>query len=272
MPTLNNNETFGMTVEYCFAELNNDVTSIDINRIDLSIKNRILADPNFQTFINNNPNLNTLQYCGQKGSPVDFKDSANQTYSFKTNTTSDKICPQKIGQPSKKRFYELVYQPLKRNLQTENQNQLNRLHQLLSNLLPHEMIDIIGTYLIKPIPVMSNPPKDQEIKNFILEHPIPLVNLYASNLFCCDYLVYVTLEKNNTFTFNLYSKENLIFILDENTNYKFTNNLTKKKSTTLQIKKNGNEISIGEFQLHSNRNNVKFRFYWKNLIHFRNSG
>ena len=86
------------------------------------------------------------------------------------------------------------------------------------------------------------------------------MNNYLKYLFDCDYLLWIYIEK----------KEYMYKILSYDATYKFK----KDKFTFTKNLENWNEsntvkyygITIGEFQVHNNRNCLKFRFDMKNLI------
>lgn len=105
-----NNETFGITVEKTLCQLFNDTEGenrISDDRIDSQILSTI--KPQLALFIKNQ-NIPNLKYCGERQNKSDFINPLNQkTYSIKTNKNNDKVCPQIIGQPTKKTFKEKLY-------------------------------------------------------------------------------------------------------------------------------------------------------------------
>lgn len=106
---------------------------------------------------------------------------------------------------------------------------------------------------------------DNDIKNYIVDNTEKIIKEYYKNLFCCDITIYWNITKAKTF--NIIHKNTLMAtdIFDYTpTKYTFTH-INKKKewneSSTLKI----NKKSIGEFQIHNNRNCIKFRFHFANL-------
>jgi hypothetical protein len=104
---------------------------------------------------------------------------------------------------------------------------------------------------------------DLDRKQFIESNVLKLVNRYWKELFCCDYLLWLYLDKQKW-------------------EYKFFNEtmVTKspfKDSTKFSFTRTGEDwnegstvkydgISIGEFQFHNNRNCIKFRFILINVL------
>ncbi len=99
---------------------------------------------------------------------------------------------------------------------------------------------------------------DVKVKQWIINHPTILFKEYFKNLFCCDYILWVHNErvlivksstiaykrmKNSEFTFSQSAES-----WNESSSYRYNN------------------LSIGEFQFHSNRDCIKFRFNLRNLL------
>ena len=111
-------------------------------------------------------------------------------------------------------------------------------------------------YLIKNMDTFSK----QDFKKLVFDNIDELMNNYLKYLFDCDYLLWIYIEK----------KEYMYKILSYEATYKFK----KDKFTFTKNLENWNEsntvkyygITIGEFQVHNNRNCLKFRFDMKNLI------
>lgn len=167
--------------------------------------------------------------------PIDFMLEGDKTLSVKSNMRSaGKIAPQKIGQPTASTFWEL---------------------------LPHL------------VPEGSDPKKlsygdsAKLFKQVALSDTVELLTEYWKNLFDCDYLIYIcdvltdTNRLSSAPTVRLYEKSHSPNW--DKAKITFTQNLaTWNESCT--VKHNG--ISIGEFQVHNNRNCFKFRFNISGLI------
>ena len=98
-----------------------------------------------------------------------------------------------------------------------------------------------------------------QLKRFIKNNLLFMFNIYFKNLFCCDYLLWV--YKNKEITYRLIKKPKALKI--KSNLLKLNKNITKW--TESNILKYHNK-SIGVFQMHNNRNCIKFRFYMNNLL------
>jgi hypothetical protein len=135
--------------------------------------------------------------------------------SAKTTKKNGKVCPQVIGQPTKKKFCNFFG------------------------------IDIILNV--------------EQIKEYIMDNIKILLKIYALNTFDCS-IVYYNKYKNLLLFIKL--KENINW-----TNYdiKFSHiNKNKKwnESSCISI----NNVTIGEFQVHNNRDCIKFRWAFENIL------
>jgi len=240
----NNNETFGMCCEEAFCRVFKLENQIEKTRIDEDTVNKI--QPILDKFVKDN-NVPSLIYTGKKGNSVDFKDINNKTYSLKSNKEKGfKVCPQNIGQISRKKFTENVY------------------YKLTKEDDPDYMLD------------------NDSIKEFILKYPKKLFKLYYKNLFCCDNLIHIKINPKTIIDVIYVEKIKLPKL--NNNDFIFTKNINNwNESNTLKVKidkfledyKNNNNLSkgekntglmsIGEFQIHKNRNCIKFRFDIKKL-------
>jgi hypothetical protein len=238
-----NNETFGMSAEIAMCKVYKCETSPEENRGDKDLIEKLI-----KLFENNKEKLgfSKLEYTGEKGNPVDFIDSKkdselNKTISIKTNMkNNDKVCPQEIGQCTKEKFKEKLYSKI---LKIDD---------------PFNQID------------------DKKIKEFILSHIKLLIPLYFDKLFCCDILVHIK-PKDDTYELKIINKENLKLSKIKEIFKKVIFTFTKDKvenwneSNTVYIqndKDSKDKLTLGEFQIHKNRNCIKFRFNYSNLITF----
>jgi len=161
--------------------------------------------------------------------PIDFMLEGDKTLSVKSNMRkAGKVPPQKIGQPTASTFWDL---------------------------------------LPKLIPAGSDPKTLSYVqsaklfKQVALTNTVTLLTEYWRNLFDCDYLIYVcnVLDKDNKLTSSpivrLYQKSHSPNW--DKSKITFTQNLASWNESCT-VKYDG--ISIGEFQVHNNRNCFKFRF------------
>lgn len=176
-----------------------------------------------------------VQHVAAGGNPIDFLCSGDKTLSIKSNMQkAGKVAPQVIGQPTSTTFWSHLPQLVPDNIIV---NQLS--YQQSANLF----------------------------KQIVLSNPAVLMTEYWSNLFDCDYLIHVSevLDKKNNLTdspvVKLYVKtQSPIW---DGSKFSFTKNLTNWNESCT-IKYGG--ISIGEFQVHTNRDCFKFRFILNGLI------
>ena len=213
-----NNETFGMTVEKAICEIYELKNNIDNIRIDKKIINEI--KPLLVKYLNNlksKPN----EYGG--GPEYDFMMDNGKNMQVKTNfNSSDKVCPPKIGQCTKKTFISNIAKKINEDIELNN---------------------------------------DNDIKNFIFNNTKKILKLYIDAYYTSDYILYIKKPKNKDYFITLYDKINFDEKLLEKCEISFTKNPTDwNESSTLRIIYKYKKYSIGEFQIHNNRDGVKFRF------------
>ena len=167
---------------------------------------------------------------GQSKSGIDFYLEKKHTLSVKTNKSKSlKVCPPEIGQPSPKTF----------DLYFSNK----------------------GWYEGKI--------NEEKFKKLVMNQNICslLLNQYVKFLNECDYILWsVCLNDKNIISkiIQKSSLENLNF--DPKLIHYYTKDFSKKGNLTIHYPK-GN--SLGEFQIHSARNSLKFRFNFGNLLNLR---
>ena len=175
------------------------------------------------------------RHIAEDQNPIDFMLEGDKTLSVKSNMRdAGKIAPQNIGQPTSSTFWEL---------------------------LPHL------------VPEGSDPKRlsyadsAKLFKQVALADTVTLLTEYWKNLFDCDYLIYVydVLTASNQL-----SKSTAARLFEkskspqwEKSKISFTQSLTTWNESCT-VKYNG--VSIGEFQVHNNRNCFKFRFNISGLI------
>lgn len=161
-----------------------------------------------------------LLHTAKNGSRYDFTGEELQEIKLSAKTTKNKssfkICPQVIGQPTKKKFCE------------------------------HFGLDSLMT--------------NQEIKLYIQTNIEKLLDEYFKYTFDCPIIFYN--EANN-----------LLWLIKKHTNIDWDNCIIKfghverdkewNESTSIII----NGYSMGEFQIHNHRDNIKFRWNLYNLIY-----
>lgn len=233
-----NNESFGITCEYVLCtlyDLNNRLENRIHTKMVVSLTNVLKM---FKYEFKIKYNLNITKFIGHENKSIDFIannldliDKKDYTLSIKSNFSSNKICPQNIGQPTKKSFIKKI--------------------KLLDDF---KDINIENT--------------NSGIKIFIINNFSKLINEYFNNLFCCDFTLYILKNKTNKieYKFLQYKKLNLNFDL-----LFLTKDINEwKESNILKYRHDLNDLTIGEFQIHKNRDCIKFRFILSNLIKILN--
>lgn len=160
----------------------------------------------------------TLIHTAKGCSRYDFTSETypNIQLSAKTSKKKDgKVCPQVIGQPTKKKFCQYFN------------------------------LDISTT-------------KDQ-IKDYIINNIYKLLEEYFNYTFDCPIVYYN--ENNNKILF-IKKIENIVWTKFTIEFSHITNSKIWNESSTIKI----NGHSIGEFQMHNNRNGIKFRWHFEKLM------
>lgn len=165
---------------------------------------------------------------GHSKSGIDFYLEQNNTLSVKTNKSkSYKVCPPEIGQPSPKTF---------------------DLHFAKKGWYEGQMSEEKFRILVK------------DKTKLVL-----LLSEYVKFLNECDYLLWSLYLSDNNISSKIISKNELQNIMFNPNLIDFSNDFTEKSSVTIKYGKE-KSISLGEFQVHSARNSLKFRFNFGNLL------
>ncbi len=176
-----------------------------------------------------------IKHIAADQNPVDFLLEGGKTLSIKSNMKSaGKIAPQKIGQPTSSTFWE---------------------H--LPDLVP-EGVNIKS---------LSYAESAKIFKKVALSNTAEALTAYWESLFDCDHMIYVfnVVAKKNQMssaaTVRLYGK--LASPIWKESKLTFTQNLVSWNESCT-VKYDG--ISIGEFQVHNNRDCFKFRMNFGGLM------
>lgn len=168
---------------------------------------------------------------GNSKSGIDFYLEKENTLSLKTNKSkSYKVCPPEIGQPSPKTF---------------------DLHFAHKGWYEGEMNEEKFRILVKD-------------KNKL----VLLLKEYVRFLNECDYLLWSLYLNEKDISSKLITKKELENINFEPKLIDFSNDFTEKSSVTIKYG-NTKRISLGEFQVHSARNSLKFRFNFWSLLNLK---
>ena len=210
------NETLGMTCEKILC----DIYQLEYQpNMSLRSSERIYNKyyNTIKDFLDKE-HIRLIKFIGSQNNHIDFILENNKTLSLKTTyNINNKICPQNIGQTTRKKF------------------------DLYFNI---------------------NCSDDYQRKLYIIKNIKYVLTKYYENLFSCDYLLWLYLENQNI-KYKYLNKLDFVRHSFNISEFSFTRTAEKwSESTTVKI----DNISIGEFQLHKNRDNVKFRFIMKNLL------
>ena len=159
-----------------------------------------------------------IKHCAKGGSKYDFEciDDPTIHLSAKTTKKDGKVCPQVIGQPSRKKFCEFFD------------------------------LDVHNVSL-------------EQIKLYIINNIAHMLTIYCTHTFDCPLLYYN--NHSNKLAFIVY-KENINW---SNSTIQFSHNIKNKlwnESSSISI----NGVTIGEFQVHNNRDCIKFRWCFEKLL------
>lgn len=164
---------------------------------------------------------------GHSKSGVDFFLAENKTLSVKTNKSkSYKVCPPEVGQPSPKTF---------------------DLHFANKGWYDGNMSEEKFRILVK----------DKEKLSLLLSEYVKFLNE-------CDFLLWSLYLNEKNISSKLIGKSDLENIFFNPNLIDYSNDFTEKSSVT--IKYGQENFSLGEFQVHSARNSLKFRFNFNNLL------
>jgi hypothetical protein len=108
-------------------------------------------------------------------------------------------------------------------------------------------------------------PKDtityQKFKKLCLEKSHLMMPIYVANTFECDYLLWLYFEDSRK-EYRIFNKENIVHFQWNKADFSFTKDL-QSWNESCTVKYRG--VTLGEYQVHSRRNNYKFRFNFDNL-------
>lgn len=158
-----------------------------------------------------------IRHTAKNGSQYDFTGlhDANIKLSAKTTKKDGKVCPQVIGQPSKKKFCEFF--------KIDTANSLD------------------------------------EIKEYILANVREMLAIYFNLTFDCPIVYYN--QKTNKLIF-IKKKQDIDWYKSIIAFSHIKKNKKWNESSTISI----NDITIGEFQIHTHRDCIKFRWAFEKLL------
>lgn len=225
-----NNEEIGISAEIAIA----DAFNVSINANYRQRGNSYITDmmlPKIKGIFQHSNIPFPSQHIAEDQNPIDFNLVNNKTLSVKTNQKfSKKVAPQNVGQPTSKTYFEYF-------------------SHLYPNIIPDDYNK-----------------KSQLFKEVSISKIDEIIAIYWKNLFDCDYLIHfynlidTNSNPNENFNCKVYP-------------YMEAGNFDKNYFTFTQSAETWNEsntvkyhnITIGEFQVHRNRDCFKFRFNMEGL-------
>lgn len=242
-----NNEEIGISAEIAIADIFNvDISNAYRYRGNCNIINTLKPVANNIFHTSNIPR--PIKHIAEGQNPIDFLLVNDKTLSVKTNQRAiGKVAPQRIGQPTAETFFEYLDDTFRFDIHSA----------LKSN-------GFADTYANRA----------KIFKKFAMKYTTELLREYWSNLFDCDYLVFfyniLTPNKqiNNHPDCMVFTKS-INPINWDKSQISFTQTLNSWNESCT-VKYYG--ISIGEFQVHTNRNCFKFRFNMSGILHLITKG
>lgn len=103
----------------------------------------------------------------------------------------------------------------------------------------------------------------EKFKEMVLNNIEKIIPIYVDHLFDSDWLLWIY-ETKNGYDFQNINKNNINKYVWEKERFSFTKKTIAEWNESNTVKYDG--ITIGEFQIHKNRNCYKFRFNMRNLL------
>lgn len=238
-----NNESIGISAEVAIAKsFDLEINPNYVARSEKEIVDLLLENDNIQTIFTKEKIPTPKRHIAENQNPVDFELYGNKTLSVKTNQNDiGRAAPQNIGQPTQITYF--------RYIQNNNIIPGFDINDALKNA------ELEDTY--------EN--RGKIFKCLSIQYIDVLINMYWKNMFDCDYLIlFYNLENhaNPLSNYRIFGKKGALPVWDKN---KFSFTQTKdswNESNTLKYC----NISIGNFQVHQNRDCFKFRFDMKGIM------
>lgn len=109
----------------------------------------------------------------------------------------------------------------------------------------------------------ENEINELSFKRMVYRNISEMLHIYAQHLFDSDYLLWIYKE-NDVFNYKVFNKDYASNFIWDKSKISFTKEHIEDWNESNTVKYN--DLSIGEFQVHKNRNSYKFRFNLNNLI------
>lgn len=124
MEKTNNNETFGMSIEKSLCEIYKLENNIEEKRVDRTITDEIKIE--LKRYLDEKK-IKLNEYIGGGGYQDDFMLDDCRTLQVKTNfNNSDKVCPPKIGQCTKRTFLNNVAKKINKEVELNDVSEIKK--------------------------------------------------------------------------------------------------------------------------------------------------
>ena len=174
-----NNEAFGITCEYITCNLYNLENNLKDRIITRNLEKLTKKLTQFKKEFGEKYKQDIIGFNGFKNDSVDFVCKNDKMLSMKSNfKKSGLVCPQTIGQPTKKSFVKHMKKF-------------------------EEFKDI------------NFEPTSKNVKVFYMENMKILVKKQFEHMFCCDYTTWVYGDKEGDFDYKIIEKENIEYPFTE---------------------------------------------------------
>lgn len=244
-----NNEEIGISAEIAIANtFNVSINEAYLHRANMSVIN-YFKKINIADIFEKEGIPIPIKHIAEGQNPVDFILMNHKSLSVKTNQDDiGKAAPQIIGQPTSKTYFNYLKENVYPNFDVENylkEYQIEDNYQSRANLF----------------------------KEISINHIDKMINEYWKNIFDCDYLIlfYNIVSQDGHFRdiplYKVFGKYGNFPDWDKS-KFSFTKTVEAwKESCTLKY----NNVSIGNFQVHNNRDCFKFRFIMKSIMKLINN-
>lgn len=241
-----NNESFGIAAEVAIAKtFNVKINPVYEARAEESIVELLLKNDSIRKIFSKENIPTPIRHIAEGQNPIDFILLNDSSLSVKSNQGKlGKVAPQNVGQPTSETYFSYL---------EDYFNDFSLEEYLNKHNLPN-------TYEGKSV----------AFKQISIRHIAEVTDMYWRNLFDCDYYLhfYNLGSYANPLGNYLFLKKEQPPVWDSD-KFSFTQTLDSwKESNTLKYC----GVSIGEFQVHRNRNCFKFRFNIDGIVRLFNLG
>lgn len=244
-----NNESIGISAEVAIAKTYGVSINPDyVARAEKTIVDLLMENNNVATIFGREGIPTPIRHIAEFQNPVDFTLAGDKTLSVKTNQNDiGRAAPQYIGQPTQKTYFDYI----------QNNNIIPGFN-IINELKSRGLAD---TY--------EN--RGKIFKYLSITYIDTLINMYWKNMFDCDYLILFYNLENHADplrNYKVFGKKGTLPVWDKS-KFSFTQTVDSwNESNTLKYC----GISIGNFQVHRNRDCFKFRFDMKGIMGLLDAG